>query len=247
MSWLRERVLYWPEDWGWKKSTLGFVLLVGFVILLGGCESSSEPYSPSTLYDGEPIPMFTDTDAQRLSDGLAPFEKQHGVCFGWSLTDAATQHSSVGSGKGPGISATSCDRWAEVQVIVGYTAETSEQYDGAAITVAGSPDLSSTTAIGLADFERLGIDLDVLVDDPVAATGHAALALPLMLVERGDLEPAKETTTTPEGVATGLPPADDSDFPTGRVVTMICLGLAALGLIGGGLWMWRKDRKADAQ
>ncbi|MGH3434268.1 MAG: hypothetical protein ACRDQB_15670 [Thermocrispum sp.] len=233
-----------------KTGLIGAVVVAALALFiwLDNREPAAEPYSSSTIYDGEPIPAFTATDSERLAEDLARLEEQHGgVCFGWSLTDGSTSGGTeFGSSRGAAVPADTCQRWAQVDVTVGYTSASSESMDGAAITVSASDDLSSAAGIGLADFQRLGIDVEQLVDDPVASTGYAALALPLLMVERGDLPPATEPQTTAPATGT-LPPADSSDAPTTQLVIMIGAGLIGLGLLVAGLVVWWKNRQAEPE
>lgn len=219
------------------------VSVVIAALVLVSC-SSVDRYSESTsTLFGMEIPQFTPADATALSGELADLEQMHGICFGWTLKDAGTGATSTGSSRGPAISARSCPRWAEADVVVGYTAESSEDADAADVTLLTSPDLSA--AVGDAEFERLGVTPDALVDDPVAATGHAALAVPLLLVEAGALPaPPEPTAAQPLDplAAAQAPQPGGGDFTAGQIAALVLSLLGAVALLGFGLVARQKDR-----
>lgn len=235
----------------WKAAlfTLVGIGVVALIFFMETGSGSAQRLDPSTLYDGEPIPTLTQPDRENLQGNLAKLEQQYGgVCFGWQLIDASSGNTQEGSSKGADIPASNCPRWARAVVKVGYTSESSEAQDGADVYVEASPDLKSASLIGGSEFDRLGIDPGAMVDDPVATTGHAALAVPLLLVEAGDL-PAIEAApagTTPQ--LANLPSdSGDSDFPIFRVLLVILLGLGSVSLIAVGVVQWRSDRAQGGQ
>lgn len=229
-----------------RWATSGLLLAVT-AMALGGCTNNlprADPYSPGTYYDGAPIPQFTSMDAENLAGDLAEAEERHGMCFGWSLQDGATGDVQYGSSRGPGIGANTCDSYASVELTVAYTSESSESYDGAAIDVVGSPDISGVYELSQSDFDRLGITREVMVDDPVAATGHAALALPLLLIETGDLDPVSDAAPGVDESATTdpMPAATSSDLSVTRVLPIVLFGLGAIGAVAAGVVVSRRQR-----
>jgi hypothetical protein len=203
----------------------------------GFVDDDTSLYSSSGSYHGAPIPMFTPAESQRLAEGLARAEQTYDVCFGWRLTDGSTGRVQVGSSAGPGIAADTCSqRWVEVRIVVAYTSDSDPTGDAADIDVQAAPDWNWDSPLTTSDFTALGITASALVDDPVSVTGHAAMALPLLLVEHGVLPPADADAQAPSAPpATPLPPADESGFP-GSVVLLVVLGLAALTAFGIGIW-----------
>ncbi|WP_051399553.1 hypothetical protein [Haloechinothrix halophila] len=232
----------------WVVSGLLFAVAA---MALSGCTVDPEvdPYSSAMYYDGAPIPRFTSVDAENLAGDLADAEQRHGMCFGWSLLDGSTNIAQTGSSRGPDIDASTCESYAIVRLSVGYTSESSEFNDAAGIEVFGSPDHPAVNSLSEADFERLGITREVMVDDPVAATGHAALALPLLLIEAGELEPVDDTAADTNGAATAtarpLPDAGGTDFPITGIVSIGLFGLSAVGAVVTGVVMSRKTSSGE--
>lgn len=230
---------------------LSGLLLSVAAMALSGCTIDPEvdPYSTAMYYDGVPIPRFTSVDAENLAGDLAEAEQRHDMCFGWSLLDGSTNIAQSGSSRGPGTDASTCESYAIVRLSVGYTSESSEFNDAAGIEVLGSTDHPAVNSLSEADFERLGITREVMVDDPVAATGHAALALPLLLIEAGELEPVEDTAGDSPGAATEtvrpLPDAGGTDFPVIGIVSVVLFGLGAVGAVVTGVVMSRKTSNDD--
>lgn len=193
-------------------------------------DEDSDLYSAQNIYSGVAVPNFTPSDEQRLSRALSDLEQTHDMCFGWVLKDGVTGEVQSGSSRGPDVRATSCSRWAEVRVAVAYTSASSPNYDAATISVAASEDFPQASAITRQAFAELGIDADALISDPVSATGHAALALPLLLIQEGALQPVEQPqgTVGPSNPPTSLPAAGGLGFPVGTVVLLALLGLGGM-------------------
>lgn len=206
----------------------------------------SDLYSSSQSYSGAPIPAFSPTAEQRLSQALAEEEQAYGICFGWTLEDGSTGRVQSGSSRGPDTRATECSKWVEVRAAVGYTSESSSAYDAADISVAASPGLQQVAgAITRQDFAELGVSADALIDDPVSAVGHAALALPLLLVQQGALEPAESPrpgsgTSDP---SRALPEADAMGFPFWPIVLLVILFGGAVASVAFGVRATRRSRQ----
>ncbi|MER7015790.1 hypothetical protein ABT324_30515 [Saccharopolyspora sp. NPDC000359] len=206
-----------------RQRRIGLVVLLLFVVVGiitaisnftgGGAQteftsSDTVVYSDSDIYSSLSVQRFTDTDAQQLAQGLARAEELHGMCFGWKLVDGGTEEFDRGSSRGAAVPADTCPRWAEVQVFVA-TGSTDDDPDAADVRVAGSPDLRPLPA--RADFVKLGVTADSLVEDPVTVTGQAALGLPLLLVESGALDAPQVPDEAPgSATAEPLPPGDGS-------------------------------------
>lgn len=206
-------------------------------------DEDSDLYSAQAFYGGSSIPNFSARDEQRLSEALAQLEDTYGSCFGWTLTDGATGNVQFGSSRGPDTRATTCSSWAEVRVAVGYTSVNSADYDAADISVATSADLDEAASITRENFVELGIDADTLIADPVGATGHAALALPLLLIQAGALQPVEQPPRQagPSNPPRALPESDDLGFPVGTTLLLVALGAGAVAAIGAGIKATRRD------
>src|SRR5690606_41821349 len=83
------------------------------------------------------------------------------------------------------VRATPCQPWVGAKAIVDLDSGADD--DAADIMVPGSSNFTSLPDVH--DFPALGITGDVLVADPVSGTGHVALAVPMLLVESGQLSP----------------------------------------------------------
>lgn len=225
----------------------------------------SDRYSEYGRYSGQPIPRFSAEDSRRLSQALSGAEERYGICFGWQLTDggkdADPSYSSGsarqsepdppssfdrGSSRGPSTPADTCPRWVELQVTVAYTTGSSERWSGVDLEVVGSPDFESyELPYDNDDFAALGIDAETFIDQPVATTGHAALALPLLMTENGALEP-KPVQATPGEPRQPLPPAGSGMSGSGTWVWASVLGLVAAAAALLGLRARRKSGAAAA-
>ncbi|GAB2776307.1 hypothetical protein [Amycolatopsis magusensis] len=203
-------------------------------------------YSSTTRYDGGLLPTFSPDAAQELTTGLAELEKAYGVCFGYSLEDGSTKKSQVGSSRGPGVPANTCPRWLETRVAVGYTSDSSESLDAVGVQVEGSPDFRRSTFPRQEDFARLGVNAPSLVEDPVGGTGHAALGLPLLMIESGGLEAVPTPPPADRPVPKPLGRAGSSDFPLSTTLTLSGLGAGILLCVVLGFWMRARAKKKDA-
>jgi len=242
--------------WGCLVLVVVFILVVFFAWPSGEgdsrtfTDSQSDLYRDTGIYNGAAIPSFNKTDQRRLSDELAELQHTYDMCFGWVLKDGSTGSVQQGSSRGPGKRADSCDSWAEVHIVVAYTSQNSADYDAADISVATSPDLPEDTSDVRKTFAELGIDASTLIDDPVSATGHAVLALPLLLIQQGVLEPQERSSTAdPEsGPSAGnerLTDTGGSDFPVGTVVIIGLLGAGAVAAIVTGVVTTRKQKQQE--
>ncbi|MDR7301641.1 hypothetical protein [Haloactinomyces albus] len=216
----------------------------------------SDQYSRSGYYFGQPIPRFSNEDSRRLAQALSDSEKRYGLCFGWKLTDGSedadedydTETGTLrpsgpdprssydrGSSRGPNTPAGTCSRWAEVQVTVAYTEEDSESWSGVDLDVVGSDNFESYDLPDSSDFAELGIDAETFIDRPVATTGHAALALPLLMTENGTLEPKPVSPGNSAGKPEQpLPPADGGMSGLSTWIWLGVLGaVTVLGLVLG--------------
>ncbi|RCW40131.1 hypothetical protein DFQ14_11210 [Halopolyspora algeriensis] len=198
----------------------------------------SDRYSEYRTYTGQPIPRFSAADSRRLSQALSDSEERYGICFGWKLTDGSKDAAGSydpdsgqeaesdppssfdrGSSRGPTTPASTCPRWVEARVTVAYTSESSEDWSGVELEVAGSDNFESyELPFDNNSFADLGIDAETFIDQPVTTTGHAALALPLLMTENGTLDP-KPVRASSDAPPQPLPPASS-------------------GMRGLGTWLW---------
>ncbi len=227
-----------------KKNPFGcgvtIVVVVGAVAFtavqsLFGSDVSSfaggetKQYDSSTQVDSPaPIENFTGRAADELSKTLARAEKEHGVCFGWSLTDGSDNSTERGSSRGPNVPADTCSRWAETRVVVVENGGSGEyDYDYASIDTRASSDISPTP--GAEDFVPLGFSAERLVAEPAIETGQAALALPLLLIEKRALQAAPRDRDVQEATpATPLPPSDGTNAGLTAWVWVVLFGMAAM-------------------
>lgn len=218
-------------------------------------DDESSRYSHQEIYSGQPIPRFTATDSEDLSQGLSEYEQQYGICFGWKLTDGASDsdrsssdpESSYdrGSSRGPNTPVDVCDRWVELRATVAYTSSISDEWSAVELDVAESPDLSLATP-GTPDFAELGMDAETFIESPVDATGHAALSLPLLLAEDNadfEVKQAESSGGTPQR---SLPPADGGAQGVGRWIWTSLLGLATAVAVVFGVRGMRRERTAQS-
>ncbi|NYH78999.1 hypothetical protein FHR84_002333 [Actinopolyspora biskrensis] len=219
-------------------------------------DDESSRYSRQDTYTGQPIPRFTPTDSEDLSQGLSEYEQQYGICFGWKLTDGSNDserstsdpESSYdrGSSRGPNTPADICDEWVELRVTVAYTSSVSDRWSGVGLDVAESPGLSLTTP-GTSDFAELGMDAETFIESPVDATGHAALSLPLLLAENNeDFETKQAESSEGTPPQQSLPPADGGAQGVGTWIWMGLLGLVTALAVGFGIRGVRRERAAQS-
>lgn len=196
------------------------------------------------------VPTLTSAEANDLVDQLAAAEDVQGICYGWKLLDSSG--SSFGSGnravdegssRGVGSSAETCDEWVVVEGSVNYTSASSELADSGTISVRTSSGLTGPSATDLA---ALDINEAALLEDPVSTVGYGALALPLLMAERGEAEPmpavddsAPSTSDTPAA----LPDVGFFERNTVSVLVIIFAGLSALGCVAVG-WIIHRREKA---
>jgi hypothetical protein len=101
------------------------------------------------------------------------------------------QYADVGSNRGPGLSARTCPRWAEVEVVFHYEAATSPFEDNAVLRVEASETVVSDA---LRTHPALQVSPDALLhedrgDNTDDVIGNAIAALPLALAEQGRIDP----------------------------------------------------------
>ncbi|MFC7341173.1 hypothetical protein [Saccharopolyspora griseoalba] len=200
-------------------------------------------YREGGTYVGSPVPGFTSTEAQQLADRLAEAERRNGgVCFGWRLTDGGDGDVQRGSSRGPNVPVDTCARWVETQAFVAYDVD----LDAADIEVEVSPDFSAEASQlpSEEDYADLGINADALVADPAAATGQAAMATPLLLVEAGVLPvPPAETGQSGGAPSQPLPSGDGSGSSVAVWIWLVLLGIvAALAAVLGFRSMAKQKR-----
>ncbi|WP_428962692.1 hypothetical protein [Micromonospora fluostatini] len=227
-------------------TTVGLALVT--VLVVGACvvgivrrdDGSTRVPAPTAAERDDTVPI------------LARAAEQHGLCYGWRLSDSSTEVVSVGSNVGVGIGVEEnpqCPRWVQVEARVTYTSASSELDDSAFVTVTTSPDLDRTRLVGLRTrLERFGLTREVFVDDPGWAVTRAATVLPLLVAEAGVVEPLATTAPVP---ADQVPPlaAAGSDLwrdRWGQLLTVAGLLLVAVLLVVVGLVQRSRQRRAAA-
>jgi hypothetical protein len=208
--------------------------VAGLAWLVSSCAGSD---------DGDlTVPAPLPSDRQAVVAQLAAATSAHGVCYGWHLTDVGTTISQ-GSNLGDAAPVTSCARWMQLAVSVHYTPESSEAEDSVSITVESSPDLTAARP-GAADLARLGLTEGRFLDDPADTVMRGALALPLLLAERG----AVSVVPTPTAAAalSELPAASSDFWRERRWPVLAAIGIVVVALLLG-LYGWltlRAQRRA---
>ncbi len=222
----------------WIIGVVVAVLTLGFVGSEVGWWTSAD--------NDTTVVTFAGPDGADLAERLAPAEAAHGICYGWQLEDKSRNKVlSVGSSRGDGVDATTCERYLVLEVEVTYTSASSEADDSAALKVLGSPELRMTQRPSNADLDRMGITSEAALAEPAATTGYGVLALPLLLAERGIVDPL------PEPVAAGAPTAaigrPGSDFAGNHGTALVLLavfgGIALLSAALGATTLARRRRQ----
>jgi hypothetical protein len=214
------------KGWGCAIVLGAFVLVIGLPVFFAGLD---EGWFESSGDSDITVTAPTQQEATDLAAQLAEAEKAHGICYGWQLKDMNATSSdeplSLGSSRGVGVEASTCERWAQLEVDIDYSAPTSDFEDSAYVRVTSSSDLDAD-APSTTDLDRMGVSTQAAIDDPAAAVGMGALALPLLMVEEGAAEALPLTEATGEPATAISRPG--SDFASNNAGSLI-----ALGIIGG--------------
>lgn len=191
-------------------------------------------------------------DRQAAVTELARAAAVHGICYGWRLDDGRrriSEGSNLGDGVAVDVDSSACPRWVELVVTVKYTRETSDLPDSAKVRVVGSASLSGMlpTEAGLG---RLGLTSKRFEDDPADSILRGAMALPLLLAERGAVGPVPFASGTAEDTtATAAPlPAASNDFWRDRLPMLLwAIGLLLLAsIVAGSGWLSLRRNRRDA-
>jgi hypothetical protein len=206
---------------------------LGLGLLLGPLAPDAAAQLPTN------VPFFEPGDAQRLSAELAEARRQQGICYGWSIrvSGGGEVASEVGSDAGPGIPVrqgtpageAACDRWAEADIEIVYTDESSEFEDYATVGISTGPSSDWQPS-----WQDLGItEADLLGDRDYAAMTNLISGLPLLAAQDG----VAAALTLPEAQPSG-PTDEPYGNPTPDLLrdsgpAIVFFGLLALA---GGLW-----------
>ena len=174
-----------------------------------------------------------------------------GICYGWELRRGyggrvISEGSNLGDGMAVDRDPVQCPRWAKVVASVTYTSESSESNDYASVQVRASSD--DIGAVYTNDLDRLGLTEKVFIDEPGWAICRAAVSLPLLLAEEGEVPPAPVTTLAPTASPSPLPTAgsdlwrDRWGYLVGGVVLLLITIL--LFVIG---WFERRDARRQSE
>ncbi|SDJ37910.1 hypothetical protein SAMN05192558_10967 [Actinokineospora alba] len=211
------------------------IALVAFMIGLdAGWWSSSD--------NDTTIPTLSEADGNDLVARLAKAEKAHGICYGWEVDGGSSKPVTSGSSRGIDISAKTCGRYAILTTDINYTSASSESEDSASVTVRTSTDLPYLFS---GDLSRVGVDTAALLEEPTTATAYGALALPLLLVEKGVVQPLEpEAASAQPATAIGHPGSDFAASHRGAIISLsIFGGLALIGLVVG--FILRRKRSQE--
>ncbi|MGH3864348.1 hypothetical protein [Actinokineospora sp.] len=211
------------------------IALVVFLMGLdGGWWSSSD--------NDTTIPTLSEADGKDLVARLAKAAVAHDVCYGWAVKNGSGKVITSGSNRGIDVSADACPSYAILISTITYTSPSSESEDSASVTVQTSTDLPSLYS---SDLSLVGVDTKALLEEPTTATAYGALALPLLLTEKGKVQPleAEQATAMPTA-AIGRPGSDFTASHRGAIISLSIFGGAALiGLVIG--FILRRKRSKE--
>ncbi|MBC6447096.1 hypothetical protein [Actinokineospora xionganensis] len=178
------------------------------------------------------IPTLSETDGNDLVARLAKAEAAHGVCYGWVVKNGSGKPVTSGSSRGIGVSADTCEQYAMLISTITYTSASSESDDSASVTVKTSPGLPYLSS---SELSLVGVDTKALLEEPTTATAYGALALPLLLAEKGKVQPLEpEQATAAPTTSIGRPGSDFAATHRGAIISLsIFGGLALIGLVIG--------------
>ncbi|SDD95173.1 hypothetical protein [Actinokineospora iranica] len=217
-----------------KKGTVWTLVIVVFIVLLGAGNGWFSASDDSTV-----VESISAVDGADLAKRLAAAEAAHGICYGWELhkgTSTTGKPLSEGSSRGVGVNAETCQRYMILRGSVDYTSADSVLEDSAYLSVDSSSDLRSNRP-STADLDRVGVSTASMLNEPAATTGYGALALPLLLAEKGVVAPVPEpTTAAAPATPIGRPGSDfTSNRQTALVLVTIFGGVALFGVAIGFL------------
>lgn len=212
------------------KKAIAWVTAIAAVVLIVSAESG---WWSSTDNDTT-IPTLSEADGKDLVSRLAKAEAAQGVCYGWVVNDGSGDPVTSGSSRGVGVSAETCERYAMLVSTITYTSASSESEDSASVSVRtsrGLPELHSS------DLSRVGVDTAALLAEPTTVTAYGALALPLLLSEKGEVAPlAPEVATAQATTPIGRPGSDFAATHRTAIIALSIFGGAALiGLVVGSI------------
>lgn len=216
------------------KKAIVWTTVIALVVFLmgldGGWWSSSD--------NDTAIPTLSEADGDDLVARLAKAETAHGVCYGWAVNNGSSKPVTSGSSRGIGVSADTCGRYAILTSTIDYTPASSESEDSASVTVRTSTDLPYLFS---ADLSRVGVDTKALLEEPTTATAYGALALPLLLAEKGEVQPLEpEVATAAPTASIGRPGSDFVATHRGAIISLSIFGGAALIGLAVGFILRRK-------
>ncbi|GAB2993867.1 DUF5585 domain-containing protein [Saccharothrix stipae] len=210
------------------KKAIVWVTVIAVAVLMVSVESGWWSSSDNDTT----IPTLSDADGRDLVSRLAKAEAAQGVCYGWVVYDGSGDPVTSGSSRGVGVSAEKCARYAILVSTITYTPASSESEDSASVSVRTSSGLPALTS---SDLSRVGVDTAALLAEPTTTTAYGALALPLLLTEKGDVAPlAPEVATAQAATPIGRPGSDFAASHRGAITALSIFGGAALiGLVVG--------------
>lgn len=220
------------------KKAIIWVTVVALIVVMAGAESGWWSSSDNDTT----IPTLSEADGEDLVARLAKAEAAHGVCYGWAVTDGSSKSVTSGSSRGIGVSADMCGRYAILTSSIDYTSASSESEDSASVTVRTSTDLPRLYS---SDLSVVGVDTKTLLEEPTTATAYGALALPLLLAEKGEVQPLEpEVATAAPTTSIGRPGSDFVATHRGAIISLSIFGGAALiGLVVG--FILRRKRSQE--
>jgi len=191
-----------------KSGNAAAAWIIGIVVV--GCVAGSYALGGGFGDDSTTVPGPTRTETADTVAILGKAADKQGICYGWRLEDDAwrgdvvSEGSNLGAGMAVDSDPSRCPRWVQVIARVNYTSASSEAEDSASIEVESTEEDTNLFQVehGL---NRLGLNDEAFIDEPGWAVTRAAVSLPLLMAEQGEVPAAPVSTDAPAAAPSRLP------------------------------------------